>query len=216
VAGKTQLVDRIVARGSSRAAATAAVEAVLAEVTGLLASGERVTLTGFGSFDPVERAARTARNPRTGGRVDVPAARVVRFHAGAGLRSAVGGGAVPEGPPVSEVVPVAPRPDGEITRPSGKKPAASAAETKDAKPRTKDSTREPGSTSSVKRSGTTSAERSAKKKSDDKPGKKSSTTKSGKKSSTTKSGKKSSTTKSGKKSSTTKSGKKSSKKSGKK
>ncbi|MBT0994658.1 HU family DNA-binding protein [Cellulomonas sp. DKR-3] len=106
MAGKTQLIDRIVARGSSRAAASAAVDAVLAEVTALLAEGERVTLTGFGSFDPVERAARTARNPRTGASVEVAAARVVRFHPGAALRTAVGGGPVPSAGPVTEVVPV--------------------------------------------------------------------------------------------------------------
>lgn len=129
MAGKTQLIDRIVARGSSRAAATAAVEAVLAEVTALLADGERVTLTGFGSFDPVERAARTARNPRTGATVDVPAARVVRFHPGAGLRSALGGGPVPDAPSLPGAVAAAPARESNVTRGRGKKPTAPVAET---------------------------------------------------------------------------------------
>lgn len=96
MAGKAQLVEAIAARGTTKAAAAAAVDAVLGEVAAALVAGERVTLTGFGTFEAVVRPARIARNPRTGASVEVPAATVVRFHPGAGLRTAVATGVAPE------------------------------------------------------------------------------------------------------------------------
>jgi DNA-binding protein HU-beta len=65
---------------------------VLAEITAALAAGERVTLTGFGTFEAVARAERTARNPRTGATVAVAATTVARFHPGTALRDAVAAG----------------------------------------------------------------------------------------------------------------------------
>ncbi|WP_456847252.1 HU family DNA-binding protein, partial [Cellulomonas sp. P5_C6] len=85
--GKSQIADRIAARGATKTAALAAVEAVLDEITSALAAGERVTLTGFGTFEAAGRAARTARNPRTGETLEVAATTVARFHPGAGLRA---------------------------------------------------------------------------------------------------------------------------------
>ncbi len=90
----SQLARRIAARGASSSQARHAVEAVLGEITAALAAGEKVTLVGFGTFEPVARAARSARNPRTGASVPVPAATVARFHPGAALRAAVDGGPV--------------------------------------------------------------------------------------------------------------------------
>ncbi|NUU16460.1 HU family DNA-binding protein [Cellulomonas humilata] len=89
--GKSQIADRIAARGASRPAAAAAVDAVLGEITSALAAGERVTLTGFGTFEAAGRAARTARNPRTGEALEVAATTVARFHPGATLRARVAG-----------------------------------------------------------------------------------------------------------------------------
>ncbi len=91
---KSQLAQRIAARGASPSQAQHAVDAVLGEITAALASGEKVTLLGFGTFEPVARAARTARNPRTGASVTVAAATVARFHPGTGLKAAVDGGPV--------------------------------------------------------------------------------------------------------------------------
>ena len=90
--GKSQIADRIAARGASRVAAAAAVEAVLDEITTALAAGERVTLTGFGTFEATARAARTGRNPRTGEPLEVAATTVARFHPGATLRAQVAAG----------------------------------------------------------------------------------------------------------------------------
>jgi DNA-binding protein HU-beta len=47
-----------------------------------LKSGEKVSLTGLGSFTPKDKPARTARNPKTGATVQVPAKKVVKFKPG--------------------------------------------------------------------------------------------------------------------------------------
>lgn len=54
-----------------------------------LANGETVSIPGFGSFTTVTRAARTARNPRTGETIDVPAKPAVKFKPAKALKDAV-------------------------------------------------------------------------------------------------------------------------------
>jgi len=73
----------------SKASATDAVEAILNGITSTLASGEAVSLVGFGAFSVVERAARTARNPRTGEAIEVAASKAPKFKAGKALKDAV-------------------------------------------------------------------------------------------------------------------------------
>lgn len=65
------------------------VEALLDVVIKALNKGEKVAITGFGTFSVTKRAARKARNPRTGEAVKVPAAKVPKFSAGASLKEAV-------------------------------------------------------------------------------------------------------------------------------
>lgn len=65
------------------------VNAVLAEIQDSLARGEKVALTGFGSFDVRDRAARKGHNPQTGEEIDIAATTVPVFHAGEKLRRAV-------------------------------------------------------------------------------------------------------------------------------
>ena len=55
----------------------------------VVADGDKVTLVGFGSFEPKVRSAREGRNPRTGETVQIPAARVPNFSAGKAFREAV-------------------------------------------------------------------------------------------------------------------------------
>ena len=54
-----------------------------------LASGEKVTVQGFGAFEVTERAARTARNPATGEDVQVPASKAPKFKPGKALKEQV-------------------------------------------------------------------------------------------------------------------------------
>ena len=67
----------------------AIIDAAITILTEQLAAGEPVTLQGFGSFEVREHAATTARNPRTGEVVAVPAKKVPGFKAGKALKEAV-------------------------------------------------------------------------------------------------------------------------------
>lgn len=66
-----------------------AVNAVLNSIQETLAGGDEVVLVGFGTFSVREQKARTARNPKTGEKVQVPAKKVPDFKAGKGLKEAV-------------------------------------------------------------------------------------------------------------------------------
>jgi DNA-binding protein HU-beta len=68
--------------GITKAQATDALNAVVGSISGALASGEKVTLVGFGTFSVSERAARTGRNPATGSVIKIAAKKQVKFKAG--------------------------------------------------------------------------------------------------------------------------------------
>jgi len=99
--GKAELAERIAERVGTRTQAGVALDAVLGELTAALSAGERVTLTGFGTFEPAARPARTGRNPRTGDQVEIAASVSARFRPGAGLRSALSGAVASEPAPTS-------------------------------------------------------------------------------------------------------------------
>jgi DNA-binding protein HU-beta len=87
---KAELIDHVAASADlSKAAAGAAVEAVISGVSGALSKGDSVSLVGFGTFSVSDRAARTARNPRTGEPINVPASKAPKFKAGKALKDAV-------------------------------------------------------------------------------------------------------------------------------
>jgi DNA-binding protein HU-beta len=90
---KGEFVDKIADKaGLSKRDAGAAVDAVLSTIQDTLKGGEDITFTGFGKFSVQNRAARTGVNPRNPGqKVQIPAARVPKFSAGSGLKSAVRG-----------------------------------------------------------------------------------------------------------------------------
>ena len=75
--------------GMTKADATKAVRSVLDCVQAALKSGDKVTITGFGSFEVVQRAAREGRNPQTGKTIKIAASKAVRFKPGKGLKDAV-------------------------------------------------------------------------------------------------------------------------------
>ncbi len=87
---KADLVNHVAsAAGLSKSAAGDAVEAVLGGITDTLANGDAVSLVGFGTFSVADRAARTARNPRTGETIQVAASKAPKFKAGKALKDAV-------------------------------------------------------------------------------------------------------------------------------
>jgi len=66
-----------------------AVRVLLKTIMKVVADGEKVTLVGFGSFEPKMRSAREGRNPKNGETIQIPAARVPTFSAGKFFKEAV-------------------------------------------------------------------------------------------------------------------------------
>lgn len=90
---KMELVDKLASvTGITKKDVKAVVDALF-NVDGVIAEalkkGDRVALTGFGTFETRTRAARTARNPRTGQEIRVPATKAPAFRAGKALKDAV-------------------------------------------------------------------------------------------------------------------------------
>ena len=87
---KTQLID-VVAKATDlkKKDAEAAVAATLDAIVEALVAGDKVQLIGFGTFEVKERAARTGHNPKTGEAIEIAAAKLPSFKAGAALKNAV-------------------------------------------------------------------------------------------------------------------------------
>ena len=75
--------------GLSNKYAGIAVDALITVITDSLRRGESVQFPGFGTFSVRKKAATTARNPKTGATVDVPAKKVPVFKSGSKLKAAV-------------------------------------------------------------------------------------------------------------------------------
>lgn len=87
---KFELIEKISgSAGLTRVAAGHALEAAMEGITSALKRGQKVSLTGFGTFSVTKRKARVGRNPRTGDSIRIPASRVPKFSAGKGLKGAV-------------------------------------------------------------------------------------------------------------------------------
>jgi len=79
---KSELIEKVAGTaGLSKRQAADAVDSALAAIVTHVAKGGEVSLSGFGTFAAAKRAARTARNPRTGAQVKVPARHVPTFRA---------------------------------------------------------------------------------------------------------------------------------------
>jgi DNA-binding protein HU-beta len=89
---KSQLIDTLSARfDGNRKQAAHALESVLDTITREVAKGEKVAITGFGSFEKRVRDARWVRNPRTGERIKAKKTAIPKFSAGADLKAVVSG-----------------------------------------------------------------------------------------------------------------------------
>lgn len=87
---KTELIATLAEKSEmSKAQIGRVLDALLETVGDQLAQGDKVSLIGFGTFEVAHRAARTAKNPRTGEALAVPAAKVPKFKAGAALKDKV-------------------------------------------------------------------------------------------------------------------------------
>lgn len=75
--------------GGTKVSAEQTVEAILAAIVKTLKNGEEVSIAGLGIFSVKPRAARIARNPKTGESINVPATTVPKFRAAKALKDAV-------------------------------------------------------------------------------------------------------------------------------
>lgn len=90
MANKADLIDSIADKtGISKKDAGAALDALLGDITQALKKGDRVSISGFGTFSLGMRAARQGRNPQTGATIQIPASKSPRFKAGKALKEAV-------------------------------------------------------------------------------------------------------------------------------
>jgi DNA-binding protein HU-beta len=91
---KADMVDALASRANvSKKDARAVLDAIFDPNDGLIANslrqGERVAVTGFGTFEARERGPRVGRNPRTGKEIKIGASRAPAFKAGKGLKDAI-------------------------------------------------------------------------------------------------------------------------------
>ena len=77
---KAQFVEAIALDANiSKVDARKAVDAMIRVTVQSLREGERLTLTGLGTFSVQQKAARIGRNPRTGAAVKIPPRKVIKF-----------------------------------------------------------------------------------------------------------------------------------------
>lgn len=88
---KAQLIEALTERLGDKKTAGAAVDGLVDVIVRTVNKGEKVNITGFGVFEKRARAARTARNPRTGETVKVKKTNVPAFRPGTGFKEVVSG-----------------------------------------------------------------------------------------------------------------------------
>ena len=87
---KTELVASIAsATGQSQATVSGVLDALFSSVSDAVAKGSKVSIPGWISFEQVDTAARTGRNPQTGAEIKIPAGKRVKVTAGSKLKAAV-------------------------------------------------------------------------------------------------------------------------------
>ena len=87
---KADLIAYVAKKASlTNKAARESMAAVLGAVTDSLKKGEKVVITGFGTFSVRSRAARKGRNPQTGAEINIPARKTPGFTAGKALKKAI-------------------------------------------------------------------------------------------------------------------------------
>ncbi|NMB91379.1 HU family DNA-binding protein [candidate division WWE3 bacterium] len=87
---KTDLIAKVAdMAGMTKVDANKAIDAIAESIQASLAKGEKVTWTGFGTFEVRNRAARMGRNPQTGAPLHIPASKTPAFKSGKSLKDAV-------------------------------------------------------------------------------------------------------------------------------
>jgi DNA-binding protein HU-beta len=98
---KSDLIERLSNRsGMPNSEAERVVERVLEDIIDALKAGDRVNISGFGTFTVSARGARAGRNPKTGESIEIAAGRTAKFKAGKQMKESLrpnSGGDEPSG-----------------------------------------------------------------------------------------------------------------------
>lgn len=87
---KAELIAKICEKaGITKADAERGLGALLDAIEGVLVQGEKIAISGFGSFSVADRKERIGRNPKTGKEIKIPATKAVEFSVGQALKDAV-------------------------------------------------------------------------------------------------------------------------------
>jgi|SRR5271157_1165012 len=87
---KTELIDGLASKlPISKADAEKAINIILDDIAAALKGGDRVNISGFGTFSISERQARSGRNPKTGETIQISASRSARFKPGKQLKDSL-------------------------------------------------------------------------------------------------------------------------------
>ena len=87
---KTELIAAVADQsGLSKKDAEKALTAIIDTIIKTVAEGDKIQLTGFGTFEQRQRNARTGIDPRTGNSIEIPASKVPAFKAGKGFKDIV-------------------------------------------------------------------------------------------------------------------------------
>ncbi len=86
---KDDLAEAIAKNCDSKKQATECLNGLIDAITNALSKGQKITITGFGTFSTSKRAARQGVNPRTGEKIKIAATTVPKFKAGKSLKEAV-------------------------------------------------------------------------------------------------------------------------------
>ncbi len=86
---KSDLIESLIKYCDSKKKADECLNGVIDTITSSLSKGDKITITGFGTFSTSKRAARMGVNPRTGEKIKIKATTVPKFKAGKSLKDAV-------------------------------------------------------------------------------------------------------------------------------
>ena len=87
---KAELIDSIATKADlQKATAERIVNSIFDDILGALKNGDKVNISGFGTFQVSDRKARVGRNPKTGEPIQIQASRTAKFKAGKGLKDAL-------------------------------------------------------------------------------------------------------------------------------
>ncbi len=87
---KADLIRKVATEvGKTQKDLTVLIDTIFNTITDTLASGEKVSIAGFGTFDVIERAAREGRNPKTNETIMIKASKAPKFKASSALKDAV-------------------------------------------------------------------------------------------------------------------------------